>query len=138
KVCKLPWAAHFPRDGELWKEQLKAHLIDSSARASLGVHPTQLYESIGYLGIFGLVYFVLRTRRRAYGELFAWVVGLYCLVRFPVEFLRDDPRGGWAGLSTSQIISIPLFVFAVWLWWAARTGPARRVEGYRGQLHPTT
>jgi len=57
------------------------------------VHPTQLYEAIGAFSIFLFTYFVVRPRKRAHGEVFAWLLTLYGTMRFALEFLRDDERG---------------------------------------------
>ncbi len=90
----LPWAMTFP-----------GH--------SGPVHPTQLYESLGALSIFAILYFVWRPRKRAHGEVFAGLLILYGILRFMLEFLRDDDRGAAFGLSTSQLIGIPLVAFGV-------------------------
>jgi phosphatidylglycerol:prolipoprotein diacylglycerol transferase len=119
KVCTLSWGAVFPRGGIAWRAQLKAGLI-TSAQDTLPVHPTQLYEALGSLAIFLLVYFVLRPRKRADGQIFAAFVALYCVLRFAIEFVRDDDRGVFGGLSTSQIISLPLLLGAGWLYLRAR------------------
>jgi phosphatidylglycerol:prolipoprotein diacylglycerol transferase len=100
----LPWAMTFP-----------GH--------STPVHPTQLYESAGALAIFGVLYFVWRPRKRANGQVFAGLLILYGILRFMLEFLRDDERGSAAGLSTSQLIGIPLVLAGIAILWATR--PAR-------------
>jgi len=84
-------------------------------RPGIAVHPTQLYESAGCFLIFCILYFVVRARRRAYGDVFAAMLILYGIVRSICEIWRDDYRGvffgGW--VSTSQLISIPLIVFGL-------------------------
>lgn len=73
------------------------------------VHPTQLYESAACFVIFCILYYVVRPRRRAFGDVFAAMLILYGIARSVIELWRDDDRGvlfGW--LSTSMIISIPL------------------------------
>jgi len=106
----------FPRGGAAWRQQVDQHLI-SSVRSALPVHPTQLYESIGCLLAFAILYYVVRPRRRAFGQVFAWMLILYALVRSVCELWRDDDRGVFLGghLSTSQLISLPLFALGVWL-----------------------
>ncbi|HVF45519.1 MAG TPA: prolipoprotein diacylglyceryl transferase [Pyrinomonadaceae bacterium] len=79
--------------------------------AAVHLHPTQLYESLGALLIF-LFLFWLHRRKRFTGQVIATYAVLYGLMRFLVEFVRDDPRGDiWGlttltGLSTSQLISL--------------------------------
>lgn len=114
KRCATGWGVVFPRGGAVWRAQLKAHLISPLAGA-LPVYPTQLLEAIGCLGLFFGCYYLARRRKRAHGEVFAWFVAGYALLRFLLELLRDDDRGLWFGgaLSTSQLLSLPLFAAAV-------------------------
>ncbi len=37
---------------------------------------------------------------------------MYAVVRFAIEYLRRDDRGGFLGLSTSQLLGIALFAGA--------------------------
>jgi phosphatidylglycerol:prolipoprotein diacylglycerol transferase len=105
----------FPRGGSAWRAQLEAHLI-TEAQAALPVHPTQLYESAACFLIFLVLYFVVRPRRRHFGDVFAWMLILYGVARSLCEIFRDDDRGVFFGLiSTSQIISIPLILGGVGL-----------------------
>ena len=83
------------------------------------VHPTQLYEAISCLGIFAILYWVVRPRKRRHGDVFAALLVLYGLLRFLLEFLRDDERGAFLGISTSQWIGIPLVAWGVF-WWLAK------------------
>jgi phosphatidylglycerol:prolipoprotein diacylglycerol transferase len=87
----------------------------------VAVHPTQLYESAACFVVFTILYYVVRPRRRAYGEVFAAMLILYGIARSIVEIWRDDDRGvlfGW--LSTSMIISAPLIVGGIVLLWTLR------------------
>jgi phosphatidylglycerol:prolipoprotein diacylglycerol transferase len=114
----------FPRGGSVWREQLKAHLIGGADHA-LAVHPTQLYEAVGCLALFLLLYFVLVPRARRHGDVFAGLLIGYGLLRSLVEVFRDDDRGvlfGW--LSTSQIISVPLVLGGIALLVLGRARPA--------------
>ncbi len=118
----------FPLGGATWRAQQDAHLITGNVHA-LPVHPTQLYESVGCFLVFAILYYVVRPRRRAFGQVFAWLLILYAIVRSVCEIWRDDDRGVFFGglLSTSQLISIPLFLAgAALLMYLAR---ARRAAG---------
>jgi phosphatidylglycerol:prolipoprotein diacylglycerol transferase len=108
KLTQSPLGVIFPRGGSVWSAQRDAHLITGS-QSALPVHPTQVYESLACLATFLVLYFVVRRRRRFYGEVFAWLLICYAVGRSVVEIWRDDDRGilfGW--LSTSQILSLPL------------------------------
>lgn len=71
--------------------------------------PTQLIEAVANLLIFVFLMW-LRKRRAFEGQvIFAYLI-IYSVVRFIIEFWRDDPRGEVFGLSTSQFISVIFFV----------------------------
>ncbi|MBQ1507543.1 MAG: prolipoprotein diacylglyceryl transferase [Ruminococcus sp.] len=75
--------------------------------------PVQLLEAALNLGLFFLLYYLLR-KNRLKGGLFSLYLGLYSIVRFCDEFLRGDAyRGFLFGLSTSQLISIIIFIYAL-------------------------
>ena len=75
------------------------------------LHPTQLYESFAMLIVFFFLLW-LHKHRRFSGQVILFYALLYSVIRFGIEFLRDDPRGDvfglttLTGLSTSQIISL--------------------------------
>ena len=73
-------------------------------------HPTQIYEFIMNLAIFGLVW-SLRKRTGKPGSLFLIYLMVYSLARFSVEFFRVTIPA-WMGLSGSQLISVIIFVTA--------------------------
>ena len=107
-------AAQFPGRGAAWRAQVDAGLIPAGAPEALPVHPTQLYEALGCLGIFAFLYFWLRPRKRFDGQIFFSFLLLYAVLRSALEALRADDRGVlWSVLSTSQLISLPLIVLAV-------------------------
>jgi phosphatidylglycerol:prolipoprotein diacylglycerol transferase len=100
---------------------------------ALPVHPTEIYLALLNFGMFLLLYFVVRRRKRLDGQVFAWLLICKGVLRSFVEIFRDDDRGvffGW--LSTSQILSVPLVAFGVYLLlgglrsgWLADPAPAR-------------
>lgn len=96
QVTSLPWAVDFPQ------RATPRH-----------VHPTQLYEALGALALYALLTFVVRPRKRRHGEVFAWLLVGYGILRFVLEFWRADERGALLGLSTSQWLGIPLVVAGV-------------------------
>ncbi len=75
--------------------------------------PVQLVEAGCNLIIFAVL-FVLHRKKKFRQRLLIIYFYLYPVVRFILEFFRgDEIRGFLFGLSTSQIISILLFVFAM-------------------------
>jgi len=101
KPTTLPWGVKFSELGhEITGVPIDVHL-----------HPTQLYESFAMLIVFVFLLF-LHRRRRFNGQVILTYALLYSVIRFLIEFVRDDPRGDvlglttLTGLSTSQLISI--------------------------------
>ena len=124
KPTTLPWGVKFtalgnaitgvptivnqltdPEQKAYWSQKLGGEL------APLHLHPTQLYESFSMLIIFFFLLW-LHKHRRFSGQVILLYAVLYSIIRFLIEFLRDDPRGDVfglttkTGLSTSQLISI--------------------------------
>src|SRR5437660_12860088 len=50
--ARLPWAAKFPPESLAYQSQAASHLLAPGALYTIPIHPTQLYESLGELGIF--------------------------------------------------------------------------------------
>jgi len=114
KPTDLFWGVHFTEAGH---ENTGVPIVDAAGGA-LHLHPTQLYESFAMLAVFGiLVYF--HKRKRFDGQVLIGYMILYPIVRFTIEFFRDDPRGDLfglttlTGLSTSQIISLVVAAGAI-------------------------
>jgi phosphatidylglycerol---prolipoprotein diacylglyceryl transferase len=108
KPTTLPWGVRFSELGhEITGVPINAHL-----------HPTQLYESFSMLLVFFLLLW-LHKNRRFEGQVILVYAVLYSVIRFLIEFVRDDPRGDilglttLTGLSTSQIISLIVGVSAL-------------------------
>jgi len=99
------------------------------------LHPTQLYESFSMLIVFFFLLW-LHKHKRFSGQVILLYALLYSVIRFAIEFLRDDPRGDVfglttrTGLSTSQLISIVVGIGALvllivrWRRGSATTKPA--------------
>src|SRR4029079_15959401 len=101
KLTTVPWGVKFTELGH----EITGVPID------VPLHPTQLYESFSMLIVF---FFLLRLHRhrRFSGQVILFYALLYSIIRFAIEFVRDDPRGdilgltSMTGLSTSQMISL--------------------------------
>src|SRR5262249_34663598 len=86
---------------------------------TLGLHPTQLYESISTALVFVLLLAYYPFRRHD-GEMFVLLMLCYPVHRFLNEILRKDTDPVFAGLTLSQNGSILVFAAALvlgwWLW----------------------
>lgn len=108
KPTDLPWGVHFTEKAH---DMTGVPVHDFTTNAAIHLHPTQLYESFAMLLVFALLYF-MHKRKKFDGQILIMYMILYPLIRFTVEFFRDDPRGdlfgitSMTGLSTSQIISL--------------------------------
>lgn len=108
KPTSLPWGVKFSEAG---------HAI-TGVPTNTYLHPTQLYESFAMLLVF-LFLFWLHKRKRFSGQVILAYALLYSVIRFAIEFVRDDPRGDvlglttLTGLSTSQLISIVIGITAL-------------------------
>ena len=116
----LPWAIRFPGPGPLapqgspaWQHHVRDFGLSQSAHWSYPVHPTQFYESLVGLSLFGLLMFI-RKRRRFSGQVFlGWILG-YGIMRPLIEIVRDDDQRGNVGvLSTSQFIGMVSVVLGI-------------------------
>jgi len=108
KPTTLPWGVKFSELGhEITGVPTNTHL-----------HPTQLYESFAMLIVF-LFLLWLHKRKRFSGQVILAYALVYSIIRFAIEFVRDDPRGdifgltSLTGLSTSQLISLVVGVSAL-------------------------
>jgi phosphatidylglycerol:prolipoprotein diacylglycerol transferase len=108
KPTTLPWGVTFTEKGhEITGVPIDAYL-----------HPTQLYESFAMLLVFFFLLW-LHKRKRFDGQVILAYALLYSIIRFAIEFVRDDPRGdvfgltSLTGLSTSQLISLVIGIWAL-------------------------
>ncbi len=96
----VPWAVVF------------GHPSDGSAPQP--VHPTQLYEAVFYLAIFGLALAVWKRLTRP-GQLSGLVLTLIFGFRFCIEFLKAPQAltDGEGLLVMGQLLSIPCVIFGL-------------------------
>ena len=128
KQTDSAFGVSFPAMSPAWCEQVREHLIPSTADKALPVLPTQLFEAAGCLVIFAIVLAVyLKSNRpasdgspaekKAAGLSAAVYLASYGVLRFLLELLRGDPRAAVLGLSIGQTISLGVFltglVFAI-------------------------
>jgi phosphatidylglycerol:prolipoprotein diacylglycerol transferase len=89
-------------------------------------HPTQLYESVGALLIWYLLY-RLQSWRRNYGEIFLACMASYGLLRFFIEFIRAENPVFALGMTTAQVIGLLMILVAFIAWKKIATGRSQRI-----------
>lgn len=93
-------------------------------------HPAQLYESLAYLAVFGVLWHVYQKRGPdvARGLLSGLFMVLIFGARFLIEFLKPEQAHFAVGLplTMGQILSIPVLAIGGYLLWQARR--QKRVE----------
>lgn len=94
--CDLPWAVTFNDPASL-------------APLHIGLHPTQIYESIANFTLF-FVLIAIDRKKQIDGITFWFYIFLYGLLRAFIETFRGDPRGDFilSALSVSQGIGISM------------------------------
>lgn len=109
------YGIHLPETSPFAWLQLR---FPTSAGASgahgLPVLPTQLFEAAALFLFFVVLLRLLRQHEKTHPGL---VAGVYllgaALIRFTVEFLRDDPRSMFGWMSIGQLTSVVLAIFAI-------------------------
>ena len=95
----------FPAGSPAWVEHGKHGLV-GAGEAALPVLPTQLFEAFAAFALAAFLALWVEKKKRYPGETFVVGIALYAVARMVIEIWRADPRGGFLGLSTSQLVSI--------------------------------
>ena len=107
-LCTRPWAVTFnnPNVKEF-----------SNVPMGIPLHPTQIYETVGDVAIFALL-FKLHDPNKRPGGLFGLYLVLYSILRFGVEFFRHHdqlPLFPALPLVHTQWISLATLALGAWL-----------------------
>jgi phosphatidylglycerol:prolipoprotein diacylglycerol transferase len=114
--CDLPWAVHFPHDAP-----------SVSRLGDVGLHPSQLYSSLGGFLIFALL--LLWERRSARpGETLGRFLLLYGIQRFVVDFTRyyEESQRLALGWTNNQWLAVAMVAVGLALLVRASRRPATR------------
>jgi prolipoprotein diacylglyceryl transferase len=117
KPTDLPWGLKID----------EAHRVPGYENVST-FHPTFLYESLWDLGVALVVILADRRWRLTRGRAFALYVGLYCLGRGWIEYLRIDDAHRFFGLRLNDYVSGLLLLAAAAYFWLRRPKDAKQVE----------
>jgi phosphatidylglycerol---prolipoprotein diacylglyceryl transferase len=117
----LPWAARFPPESLAYQTFADrpdpAAFLAADRLTTLPLHPTQLYEAFGELGLFLVLVLLVRPRKRFHGQVLAAWLLMYACLRMVVEVFRGDvERGVVMGLGVGQWTSLVIFAVGAALW----------------------
>jgi len=113
-VCDLPWGIVYTNP-------------ESLAPLGIAVHPTQIYEIIYLLIMFGVL-LGLKGRLKPDGSIFLVYLGLYSVWRLGIDFLREGTPFLF-GLHQAQVIAIVVLLIAIaWLVLRARWVKVKEVS----------
>ncbi len=99
KAADVPWAFIFTK-------------VDNVPR-----HPTQLYESSGYLIIFIILFFIYKNKYKQLND--GFIFGLFLILLFTfrifVEFFKENQTGFEEGMAFNmgQLLSVPFVILGV-------------------------
>ena len=106
KPTTLPWGVRFT----------DPHTLVPPELVGVPLHPTQLYEAALNFALFLLLHDASKKTHKD-GKILVEYVLCYAVMRFALEFLRGDYRGGFLlGLSPSQVISLAVAGAALYIW----------------------
>lgn len=117
----LPWGFNFVRDPR-WYEPLA-----QGGSNSLPCHPTQIYEALIYILIFGLglfLYYKTKAKDRRGLILGISLIGIF-FSRFLIEFIKNVQEPfevdliSAIGINIGQLLSLPFVIWGIWLIWNA-------------------
>lgn len=91
------------------------------------VHPTQLYAVAKDLFIAGACFLHLRSFRTP-GRTAALFLMLYGVLRFVVEHFRVQDYDGLLGLTRGQLLTIPIFLVGIVIWFMRRQSSKSQVS----------
>lgn len=117
KPTTLPWGFEFVRD-PMWSKP-----IEIGGSGGFPCHPTQIYEALIYLLIFGIaMYMYWKTNSKDKpGLIFGVAIVLIFIARFFLEYLKNvqEPfevqMRATMGMDMGQLLSIPFILWGGWL-----------------------
>jgi prolipoprotein diacylglyceryltransferase len=87
-------------------------------------HPSQIYESFGYLLTFGVLWYIFnKTDKKKYlGYVFGVFLTMLWSVRFLIEFVKENQEAFENNmvLNMGQLLSIPLILIGIYLVYSSK------------------
>lgn len=113
--CLMAGCCHGRLSGEHWYSIVFPNVPTTFAPVGVHLYPTQIIEMSGEFLIF-LVLVLFRKHKKFDGQVFAFYLILYSILRFLNEMLRGDVDRGYIiknVISTSQGVSLLLFTIGI-------------------------
>jgi len=108
-------------NGELYGIESVVPWAMQFAESDVLRHPTQIYAIIKNLIIAGVCTMYIQSVSIKKGQVFALFLIMYGLLRYIVEYYREQPYGvydfGIIMMSRGQLLTVPIIVIGVGLWW---------------------
>lgn len=129
RLTDLPWAFRFLRSSEYYYLTKKSPEVLSTLEQSVlagnaGWHPTQIYEGLGYILVFGLcmwLYWCRDAALRYSGLILGYFLTGIFGIRIIVESIKNVQEP-WEldminsiGLNMGQLLSVPFVLVGLWL-----------------------
>ncbi|MDU1904083.1 MAG: prolipoprotein diacylglyceryl transferase [Dysgonomonas sp.] len=130
KATTLPWGFEFVRD-PMWSRPL-----EMGGSGGLPCHPTQIYEALVYLVIFGVaMYLFWKTNaKQKEGLIFGVCITAIFLARFCLEYLKNvqEPfelqMRATIGMDMGQLLSLPFVLIGGWLIYRALNRKEKQIN----------
>jgi len=111
--CAAPWGLPFPPGSVAFDDLQAVGALGWRATHTMPLHPTQLYEALGELAIFGFLVLLERRQDRSAspvpaGRVLLAYVGSYAALRFVVELFRGDTARGHVLTWTAPRLALAL------------------------------
>lgn len=122
----LPWGFRFIRNLGPWMAGIQDPIY------SLPSHPTQIYEALCYLALFGLLMWMYWKKNA--GERPGLIFGVFFIIlfgtRFLIEFIKNPQEDFEIGmtLNMGQLLSIPFIIIGILLVIYAYTHPRLKLS----------
>jgi prolipoprotein diacylglyceryl transferase len=115
----LPWGMKFARSNDWWVQ----YCPDGILANGFACHPTQIYEALCYLALFGLCMYMYwkRNCQEREGLIFGvFLLGIF-VPRFIIEYVKNVQEV-WelgliesCGMNMGQLLSVPFIIAGIWL-----------------------
>jgi phosphatidylglycerol:prolipoprotein diacylglycerol transferase len=135
----VPWAVRFPAGSSAFEAfatqpSYGPRYLAADHLHTAALHPSQLYEAFGELGLFLLLVLVVRPRKGFHGQvLAAWLIA-YAILRGVVEAFRGDLARTLTGpFNSGQWTSVAILAVGAAVWFLA---PRPRAEPPDGAATP--